>query len=220
MLKKLLTYSKAAAWRIVGGLSRTTKMPCHSWGLPAWRCRVGGKLVGVEGSVCAGCYALKGRYSHSPVRRANERRMNHANDPEWVDAMVFLVHWQAMENGAPHFRWFDTGDLQSVEMLQRIAEVARRSPEISHWLPTREHGIVRRYLACEEPPANLVIRLSALMVDGDPPAVLGQPTSTVHRREPHRGHRCPAYDAEGPPSCGDCRACWDPNVANVSYPFH
>ena len=219
MLKELLTFSKAAAWRIVGGLSRTTKMPCHSWGLPAWLCRVGARLARQEGTVCAGCYALKGRYAQGTVRRANERRMAHADHPQWVDAMVFLVTWQAMENGVPYFRWFDTGDLQSLAMLQRIAEVARRTPEVQHWLPTREHGIVRRYLDLETPPENLVIRLSALMVDGEPPE-LGLPTSTVHRRQPPQGHRCPAYDGDGPPVCGACRACWDPQVPNISYPFH
>ena len=29
--------------------------------------------------------------------------------------MVKLVYWQAVETGEPYFRWFDSGDLQSVE---------------------------------------------------------------------------------------------------------
>lgn len=219
MLSKAFSLTKAAAWRIVGGLSRTTKMPCWSWGLPAKRCKVGGQLANKPGTVCHGCYALKGAYAWSNVERAYERRFEHASSPEWVPAMVKLVHWQAKESGAAFFRWFDSGDLQSVEMLQRIAEVARWTPDIRHWLPTREHGIVRRYLDSETPPANLVIRLSALRVDSDPPELLGLPTSTVHADEAPRGYECPAYDVT-PASCGSCRACWDGDVANVSYRFH
>ena len=35
----------------------------------------------------------------------------------------------------------DSGDLQSLEMLEAIAEVARQTPEVKHWLPTKEYGI-------------------------------------------------------------------------------
>ena len=219
MLKKLLTLTKDAAWRIVGGLSRTSKMPCHSWGLPAVACRAGSKLAQIQGTTCHGCYALKGAYRWKTVLRAFQRRLDLANDPEWIVAMVKLVYWQAEINEEPSFRWFDSGDLQDVTMLQRIAEVARHTPEIRHWLPTREHGIVRRFLEIDEVPANLTIRLSAIWIDGQPPSRLGLPTSTVHRSGEPDGFRCPAYD-DGPASCGRCRACWDPNVPDVSYPFH
>jgi len=41
--------------------SQTEKMPWISWDIPAWECKTGGKLVNVKGSICEGCYALKGR---------------------------------------------------------------------------------------------------------------------------------------------------------------
>ncbi len=63
-------------------------------------------------------------------------------------------------------RWHDSGDLQSVEHLEKIIEVCRRTPQIQHWLPTRELAILR---ACRERiPANLTIRVSATMIDGLP----------------------------------------------------
>ena len=49
------------ALKIIGGsLSKPSKMPGWSIGLPAKECKTGGKLRNVEGSVCYDCYALKG----------------------------------------------------------------------------------------------------------------------------------------------------------------
>lgn len=45
------------ALEIVGGLSKPDKMPCYCYNLPASRCKMGGKLNTVPGSVCYGCYA-------------------------------------------------------------------------------------------------------------------------------------------------------------------
>ena len=52
---------KKEAQKIVGGLSKPSKMPGPAYNLPARACITGAKLVKVPGSVCAGCYALKGR---------------------------------------------------------------------------------------------------------------------------------------------------------------
>jgi hypothetical protein len=133
--------------------------------------------------------------------------------------MATLVRWQGRRNREPYFRWFDSGDLQSVSMLQRIAEVARMTPEVRHWLPTREYAFVGRFLDQGSPPENLTIRLSSLLVDGKPPRLGDLPTSSVHRREEPHGLPCPAYNRR-PASCRDCRACWDPSMRNISYPHH
>lgn len=211
--------TKAAASRIVGGLSQTTKMPCHSWGIPARHCKTGSKLAPVEGSVCHDCYARKFAYLWPRVQEAYDRRLSRAAHPDWGSAMATLVRWQATYNDQPYFRWFDSGDLQSLDMLERIAEVAERTPEIRHWLPTREHRLVFDYLKTGQPPENLTLRLSAYFVDDEPPDILGLPTSTVHRFESPIGYRCPAYDRK-PTTCRDCRACWDSGVTNVSYEHH
>ena len=51
--------------QIIISLSKPAKMPGYAYGLPAWECKTGAKLVKVPGSVCAGCYALKGNYARS-----------------------------------------------------------------------------------------------------------------------------------------------------------
>ena len=48
------------AFEIIGGsLSKPSKMPGWSIGLPAKECKTGAKLQQVKGSVCFDCYALK-----------------------------------------------------------------------------------------------------------------------------------------------------------------
>ena len=56
---------------ITGGLSKPSKMPGYAYNLPATECKIGSKLVKVPGSVCHGCYALKGRYRFPNVKDAS-----------------------------------------------------------------------------------------------------------------------------------------------------
>ena len=64
------------ALKIIGGsLSKPSKMPGWSIGLPAKECKTGGKLQAVPGSVCYDCYALKGCYVFKVVQDAQYRRL-------------------------------------------------------------------------------------------------------------------------------------------------
>ena len=197
---------KKEARKITGGLSAPNKMPGPSINLPAWNCITGLKLQAVKNSVCAGCYAMKGRYRFPNVREAMDRRLAALTDPRWVDAMVTLV------NGQPWFRWHDSGDIQSPDHLKNIFEVCNRTPETRHWMPTREV----KFLKLMDPdvvPKNLIIRISSHMIDQGP--VKHWPwTSTVVTS----GKTCPA--AEQGNKCKECRACWDRSVKNVAYGKH
>ena len=77
------------AKEITGGLSSPSKMPGYAYNLPAWRCITGVKLQAVPGSVCAGCYAMKGRYRFRNVKEALERRQQSLVHPQWVQAMTW-----------------------------------------------------------------------------------------------------------------------------------
>ena len=141
---------KKEARKITGGLSKPSKMPGPAHNLPAQVCKTGAKLVKVPGSVCAGCYALKGRYRFTNVQQALTRRLQALEDPRWVEAMVTLIK--------PHkfFRWHDSGDLQSLEHLQNIFRICRATPETKHWIPTREAQFLKR-LKLKQVPRNLVL---------------------------------------------------------------
>ena len=197
---------KKEARHITGGLSAPSKMPGPAFNLPAADCITGAKLVKVPGSVCAGCYALKGRYRFNNVQSALRRRAASLMHPDWIDAMVALI------SGHEYFRWHDSGDIQSVEHLKRIFEVCKRTPDTKHWMPTRE----ARFLRLMDPdiiPSNLIIRMSSHMIDQGP-VTFWPWTSTVSSSS----KTCPAQDQGN--KCMDCRACWDRKVANVTYPKH
>lgn len=206
----------------VGGLSRPSKMPGYGYSIPAAECRVGGRLRKVAGSVCGGCYALKGRYTFPVVSRAMYRRLAAMGRRHWVAAMAELIRRRSGEGG--YFRWHDSGDLQSVAHLAAIAEVARLTPEVAHWIPTREYRTVSEYVAeGGDIPPNLNIRLSAHMVGGHVPTFPRLrdlvTVSTVSREgDLVGGYDCPSRNQSN--QCGDCRACWSRDVAAVDYRLH
>ena len=198
--------NKKQAKEITGGLSKPSKMPGPAFNLPASRCITGAKLVKIPGSVCHGCYALKGRYRFNNVQKALERRRQALTSPQWIDAMTVLI------TGHEFFRWHDSGDLQSLEHLKNIFEVCKRTPKTRHWLPTREAQILKQ-VTPEEVPKNLIIRFSSHMIDQGP--VKAWPwTSTVVTKD----KTCPAAEQDN--TCGSCRACWNRDVKNIAYGKH
>ena len=220
------------AIEITGGLSEPSKMPGYAYSIPARACAVGSKLRKIPGSTCSACYALKGRYTFDKTQHALQRRLESLDHPKWVEAMALLINSKLKcgPSGAyikgTHFRWHDSGDLQSSDHLLAIAEVCRRTRYVRHWLPTREKGMLWHVYSgiadgiYPELPRNLIVRLSAAMIDEPPPGRGVFPhTSGVHSKgtKPH-GKPCPAYKQGG--ACGPCRACWDKRVPHVSYPQH
>jgi len=219
-MQTIKIYTRKQAQDLAGSVTKTSKMPSDSYSLPAQACITGSKLVNVKGSVCEDCYALKGNYHRyaKTIQPAQYKRLESIKSPLWVEAMIKLI------GNKPFFRWHDSGDLQSVDHLKKIATIARHLVNTTFWLPTREYDIVKDYLKTESVPVNLVIRLSAMMIDA--PAKLPQSlkgyanilTSTVHDQKELTGFKCLAPSQGG--KCGSCRACWDNTVTNVSYHAH
>jgi hypothetical protein len=96
-----------------------------------------------------------------------------------------------------------------------LITVARNVPDVRVWLPTREYAVVRE--CASEIPENLTVRVSAHMVDAEPPSWWPTTSTVVSGQEPGDGI-CPAREQEN--ACGECRACWDRDVANVAYRLH
>jgi hypothetical protein len=221
--------TKKEALANAGTLGYPSKMPGTSYGLSAHACITGTKLASIPGSVCHGCYALGGNYFYPSVESAHATRLDAISNPLWTRAMISMLLATHKSGKGRHgpikrgwHRWHDSGDLQSALHLEKICDVARGTPKIRHWLPTREFGIVSDYVANGGViPANLLIRVSATMIDG--PATKAWPfTSGVHDRKPAEGFNCPALRRKGDlhGKCGPCRKCWSPDVPHVSYPFH
>ena len=194
------------AWTIVGGLSKPSKMPGWSIGLPAKECKTGSKLRDIKNSVCYDCYALKGCYVFKVVQQAQYRRLEAVKSPDWVQAMAHLINSKKPDV----FRWHDSGDVQDLDHLNKIYEVCRLTPTRRHWMPTRE-AWVKNHL--NRKPSNLVIRFSMPMVDQA--AAGGWPTTSTVVTS---GATCPS--AKQGNICGDCRNCWNPEIKNISYGQH
>ena len=111
-----------------------------------------------------------------------------------------------------YFRWHDAGDVQDLRHLAKIFEICRRTPDIKHWMPTRE-AWTKKYI--DRAPANLVIRFSGTMID-QPPVKSWRWTSTVSTAAGSR--TCPAPDQGG--QCGSCRNCWNKEIKNIQYGKH
>ena len=220
------------ALKLVGGLSKPSKMPGWAYGLPAKECKTGSKLVKVAGSTCEGCYALKGCYVFKVVQEAQYRRLASIKHELWTGAMALLIN----SKKSKWFRWHDSGDVQDEAHLMKIFAVCKLTPDTKHWMPTREAWI-KHFLPLA--PSNLTIRFSAPMVDQAAPASLPT-TSTV--TSDHNQDNCPAFRTDKTGTvhtlqafdtmtkekkkdldlghCGSCRRCWNPEVKNVAYGQH
>lgn len=203
-------------------LSDTSKMPCKSWSVTALACSIGSKLAQVAGSVCHGCYALKGFYRMPSVANVLHNRLSIMALPGWHKKMVAKIK---SEEKSGFFRWFDSGDLQSLKNLKDIVRIALALPRIRFWLPTKEYGIASEYFELYGFfPQNLTVRLSGYMVDKPGPNSLaenmGLTTSEVHGKESDAQgkHLCPSSSQGN--KCLDCRACWNSSIQTVVYRLH
>ncbi|MCP4929038.1 MAG: hypothetical protein GY918_08305, partial [Gammaproteobacteria bacterium] len=149
------------AWQLVGGLSKPSKMPGWSIGIPAAECKTGNKLKLIPNSVCSGCYAEKGCYVFAVVQAAQYKRLKAIAHPQWVEAMATLINSKKPDV----FRWHDSGDVQDVDHLEKIFKVCELTPSKRHWMPTREAWIKDHM---HKAPANLVVRFSSPMIDQGP----------------------------------------------------
>lgn len=216
LLETLKKMTSAELLEFVGGLSAPSKMPCHSYSIPARHCKTGMKLRNVENSICSKCYALKGRYAFPNVQNALDRRFASLDNPLWAQAMAMVI---TKKEKSGFFRWHDSGDLQSAAHLQKIVDVCNLTPTIKHWLPTREYGFVADFVRGGGViPANLTIRFSALTFDGNAPASAAKRLGVQISSASKNFYTCPSSTTEN--KCADCRKCWDKNVWDVAYKKH
>ena len=203
----------------IGSLSKPSKMPCHGYSLPAYACKRGSLLRQIDNSVCSGCYALKNRYLFDNVQKALYKRLDAvlSNETEWGDLVTQLI---SKKEKSGYFRWHDSGDIQSLDHLSAINNVALSLPDIKFWLPTRETKLLSQWLKSQTLADNLNIRISASMVGQKPsnPTKLKDTTTQSSVGFGGASLNCPALHQGN--SCQDCRACWDKSVLTVNYQLH
>lgn len=210
--------NKAQAKLVAGSVTSTSKMPCNSYSLPTVACITGFKMSKIAGSICSTCYANKGNYVQyaNNIEPAQHARLDSLTSDLWVSAMAAHI------GSDSYFRWHDSGDLQGLWHLEKIAQVAELTPNCMHWLPTREYSMVKEYIAKHgQLPKNLIVRLSAMYVDKAvtiPASLQNQANVTVSNVHTTIaiGFECQSSKQGG--KCLDCRACW--STKPVSYKIH
>jgi hypothetical protein len=205
--------TRLLAMHIVGKFSTPQKMSNPSWGLPAEHCVTGSIQRKIKGTVCAECYALKGRFVMNPVKGAYQRRYDALNHPRWTEAMIWLVG-HSIPVADPFMRLLDSGDVPNIQVLRRLVTVAVEVPNVTFWLPTTEHDMIQLYIKRYGPlPENLVVRYSAIMLEEEPGIYPGSGVTS----DPDKV-TCHAKQTDN--KCLDCHKCWDPKVKMVWYPKH
>ena len=133
----------------------------------------------------------------------------------WSDDMV-----TELKNDR-YFRWFDSGDMYTLALAEKILEVMKRTPWVNHWLPTRMHKFPKFRIVLSEMQAlkNVSVRFSSDSVTGEYTKGLHGSVIIPTPDDIKRGMKlCGAYDNNG--ACGDCRACYDKKVKVIAYPAH
>ena len=197
-------------------LSKASKMPGKSWSLQAGDTCPGSinPLTKEVIEVCADCYAKSGFYRMDNVKAPRLSNRKDWKRPEWADDMV-----QALDNER-WFRWFDSGDIYTAALAQKIHEVARRTPWCNHWIPSKSYNIpkIRYWLDRLRELPNVSVRFSSPSTHGEYSSehgsvVVQNVTDTIQN-----GKMCDAYTRGG--KCGPCRACWDSSINLIVYPLH
>lgn len=198
-------------------LSVTSKLDgIRSWSLQALdTCPGSVESPGVLVDACKGCYATTGNYNYPNVKAPRAFNKEDWQRLDWVSEMV-----QALDSDR-YFRWFDSGDMYSLGLAEKMLEVMKQTPWVKHWLPTRMHKFPKFALVLAEMQSlsNVMVRPSSDSISGQYiPGTHGSVIVESPSELPSGVTLCKAYENAG--KCSGCRACYNKNVSVIAYPAH
>lgn len=197
-------------------LSVTSKLDgIRSWSLVARDTCPASIEAGELVDACKGCYAVNGNYRYPNVKNPREHNKVDWQRLDWADDMV-----KALDSDR-YFRWFDSGDVYSLALAEKILEVMQRTPWVKHWLPTRMHKFPKFRAVFEQMRAlpNVSLRFSSDSVTGEYVAGLHGSVIVPTPEDVKEGMTlCRAYENAG--KCSGCRACYDKDTNLIAYPAH
>ena len=148
-------------------LSKTSKLGTKSWSLQAGIPADGGTCFGAIGAdgdyvkACSGCYARSGMYHFGSVKAVRADNKADWQRDGWTNDMV-----KALSKDT-HFRWFDSGDMYSLELAEKMLAIMTATPNTKHWLPTRMYKFPKfqAVLKAMQALPNVMVRYSSDAVD-------------------------------------------------------
>jgi hypothetical protein len=198
-------------------ISVTSKLDgIRSWSLQALdTCPGSIASPGVLVDACKGCYATTGNYRYPNVKAPRISNQSDWQRMGWVSDMV-----EALQNDR-FFRWFDSGDMYTLGLAEKMLEVMRMTPWCKHWLPTRMHKFPKFALVLKTMQAlpNVSVRFSSDSINGEFTKGLHGSVIVADTDQTTKAMTlCRAYENAG--KCSGCRACWDKKVKVIAYPAH
>ena len=197
-------------------LSKTAKLGTYSWSLQAIETCPGSKDA--DGNLvpaCSGCYATTGCYNFPDTKAVRA-----TNKEAWKSETFVSDFIQAL-NKKSHFRWFDSGDMYSLDLAHKMLAIMEATPNTKHWLPTRMKKFSKfaSVISRMEALPNVMVRFSSDAVDGTyTKGVHGSTILPDASMADSNTFVCSAPNQGG--KCLDCRACYDKSVPVVGYIAH
>jgi hypothetical protein len=198
-------------------LSKTSKLDgVLSWSLQALEtCPASKNKDGSLVDACKGCYATTGNYNYPNVKAPRISNKEDWLRDQWVDDMLLAL------DSSRYFRFFDSGDMYSIDLANKILELCTKATWVKFWIPTRMHKFKKFHSVINKMQAlpNVVVRFSSDSVEGA--AIPGLTTSTIFSNEdqlPSNATICRAYEHDG--KCNGCRACYSKDVSVIAYKSH
>ena len=201
-------------------ISKTSKMQIKGKKVGSWSLPAGSSCPGAKGAeVCNGCYAKKGMYRFPVVKNVREYNQKDYHKDDWVDRMVKEVV------KFDYFRWFDSGDIETIELATKIHSVIIKTPNVKHWLPTRSDkvGSISPFITKIMGRNNVSVRKSADNTGVDKPERGGVISFVIKKDAIEAAHKkgifvCPVGMYADQKSCDTCTACYtDQKVAYVLH---
>ena len=197
-------------------ISITSKLDgIRSWSLQALDTCPGSIDAGELVDACKGCYATTGNYRFPNVKAPRVHNKLDWQRLEWVDDMVLELRKDKL------FRWFDSGDMYSLGLAEKIFEVMTLTPWVKHWLPTRVHKFPKFRIVLQKMESlnNVSVRFSSDSVLGEYKKGLHGSVIIPTPNDIKKGMKlCEAYANNG--KCNGCRACYDKTIKVIAYPAH
>ena len=214
-------------------LSRTSAMSCWSLSLPAGKDGACPLAVTGKGSISDGCYAMANRFNQPNVISSQTIRLQwlrshlHNQQEDFIiSTFVESINKHSSKEG--YFRWFDSGDFFSLQMIDVCRQICEQLPHIKFWFPTRSWYAPNWKSSLERLSQldNVSLRPSALYINQLPPKTNLGTGSTVFTDKSLKNLKqfkeisiCPKSINGGSCESNRCRTCWDQDK-EVAYLWH
>lgn len=192
-----------------------TGIACLNIAFPVCSCR--------EDAPCKStCYACKGRQVMMNVQGAYYRNFRIYNEDP--DGFFEQIYYKIKFAGLPKVRWFDSGDIYDYEFLERMVELCKKTPNVSHMAFTKKYELVNRWIDENgDLPDNLNIMFSAWDVLWEIPNPHNLGVAYVDFKDkrlnpdiPKNAFVCPGRES----TCSACGVCFNKRVKAVVFAEH